>query len=121
MQRNKLLKMATVVAAAWLAVVCGGTARAQQKIQAEVVTLRDGGFSPAQISRPAGQFLLVVKNRSHAAKVSLGITALDLSTVAPVQDFLGVGKDYMLTLTASTYVLKDSAHPTWTPLTIVVH
>ena len=44
-------------------VVVSQPAQGQTKPEAELVFLRDGGVFPATITRPPGEFLLVVKNR----------------------------------------------------------
>jgi hypothetical protein len=44
-------------------VVVSQLAQGQAKREAELVFLRDGGVFPATITRPPGEFLLVVKNR----------------------------------------------------------
>jgi hypothetical protein len=94
---------------------------AGQKLEAEVVSLRNGGFSPAKITRPAGQqFLLVIKNRAGTDQMTLSIAhnnGLSVEASATIKD---LDQDYLLNLTAGTYTLTDSSHPKWTPLTIVV-
>ena len=57
----------------------------QHKIEAEVVSLRDGGFFPSTITRPHGKFLLVVKNRSHASEIILGVTRHDGTVIAAAE------------------------------------
>jgi len=114
--------MARMLAAACLIATIGASrSGAQQKIESELVTLRDGGFYPSKIVRPSGTFFLVVLNRSHANKISLGITGPGASVIAAVEDIVDLKQSYLLELTANTYVLKDSAHPGWTPLTITLH
>jgi len=94
---------------------------ATAKIEVEVVTLRDGGFYPNKITRPAGQFVLLVINRSHAVEPQFGITNSAASAIAAVESVAGVYKGYILQLAADTYLLSDSSHPSWSKLTIVTH
>jgi hypothetical protein len=92
------------------------------KLEVEVVTLRDGGFYPDNLTRPAGKFVLVVINRSHATQPQFGITSSSsAAVVAAVEQVLDISKVYPLELAAGTYVLKDSTHPKWGMLTIVTH
>jgi hypothetical protein len=109
------------VAGCMIATFGAGRVGAQQKIETEVVTLRDGGFYPSKITRPAGTFLLVVLNRSHANSVSPGITGPGASVVVGVASMLDLKQSFLLTLSANSYTLTDSAHAAWTPLTIVLH
>jgi hypothetical protein len=91
----------------------------QSKLEAELVILRDGGFYPPTITRPAGNFILLVKNRSHANQVQLSLTRSDASVIAASEQVNDINKAYVLVLTAGTYTLQDSAHPSWGQLTIV--
>jgi len=93
--------------------------RSQSKIEAEVVFLVDGGFSPSKITRRPGLFLLVIKNRSHSSQMQLGVTKQDGTVIAATESVVDSNRDYLLDLPASTYVLRDAAHPSWTPLTII--
>jgi hypothetical protein len=120
--RHKLITRIQATCAACLLFFLGAsTIVAQNKLEVEIVTLRDGGFYPSKITRPAGKFLLVVKNRSHAKQVQLGITRSDTTVIASVQQVIDLTQDYSLDLPAATHTLKDSAHPSWIPLTIVTH
>jgi hypothetical protein len=100
--------------------LCARISPAQGKMEAELVTIRDGGFVPARVTRPAGPFLLVVKNRTRESEVDLSLVRQDGTVINAIEKVTAVDRDYMLTLPASTYVLKDSAHPSWTSLTIVI-
>ena len=106
------------VVAGLLAFASAGVGGAQ-KLEMELVYLRDGGFTPSKITRPKGKFILVVKNRSHVDNAMLGITGVGGSILAPTTALVGLNQDYVLDLPATTSVLIDAAHPTWTPLTIV--
>lgn len=113
----------------FVVILCVGLLRGQQvapvtsqaKIQVEVVTLRDGGFYPSTLIRPAGNFLLVVKNRSHATEVELGIARSDATVVVAAEQVITINRDYILDLPGGTYTLRDSSHPKWVPLSIITH
>jgi hypothetical protein len=93
---------------------------AQQKIPIAVVSLRDGGFFPQKITCSSGKLLLVVKNKSQADNIILGMARTDGLTAIPAAATPQLSQDYVLTLGSGTYTLTDSAHPKWTPLTLIV-
>jgi hypothetical protein len=41
--------------------------RAGRQVEAELVTLRPNGFEPSEVTRPAGEFILMVENRGGRA------------------------------------------------------
>src|SRR5690349_7111127 len=45
------------------------------QIEAEVITILPSGFQPAQITRPAGKFLLAVENRSGLKSIDFQLDA----------------------------------------------
>jgi len=92
----------------------------QEKIKAEVVFLRDGGFFPNTIQRRPGKFLLIVKHRSSASEISLGIVRSDKKVMIANSKELASSRDFVLELGVGDYTVADSNHPDWTPLTITV-
>src|SRR5688572_29623754 len=38
--------------------------KAGRSVETELITLRPNGFEPAEVTRPAGEFILMVENRS---------------------------------------------------------
>jgi len=103
-----------------LLAVCSHLA-AQQKMQGVVIYLRDGGFTPSQITLPRGKFLLVVKNRSTAQQIAIGVVRQDnVVAVAPVAS-TGRSQDFMLDLPTGVHKLFDSNHGAWSKLTITIH
>jgi hypothetical protein len=104
-----------------LAELSGGRAVAQKKLEAEVVALRDGGFYPAEIKRPQGQFLLVVKNRSRADRVTIGIAHQGGASVVASEEVRALSREYLLDFPTGTYVVTDASHPNWSTLTITIH
>lgn len=110
-----------ILACFWTVLGQSQTAPNVGKVEVELVTLRDGGFYPSTITRSAGKFLLIVKNRSHSHQVQYGVTRSDAAVVAPVETVIAISRDYILDLPAGTYLLRESSHPNWTPLTVVTH
>jgi Na+-transporting methylmalonyl-CoA/oxaloacetate decarboxylase gamma subunit len=93
---------------------------APANIQVVLLTLRSEGFEPAELQLAAGEYLLVVRNRT-------GLDEVDVSLVRENGQHLGqskVGarqKDWKqrLKLTPGTYLLNETNHPDWT-LRVVV-
>src|SRR5580658_8468058 len=87
------------------AIIFLGNLRAQtpQKLEVEIVTLRDGGFYPNKITRPAGTFMLLVLNRSHANQIQLGINSSEGTVIAAVEQMTDVTKSYVFPFPADTY------------------
>ena len=95
---------------------------AQQKLEAELASLRDGGFTPSAIQRPAGPFLLVIKNRSSVQSMAVQLVRKDNGEVivAPVSG-KSPGQSYLLTLSPGVHVLSDADHPERLGMTITIH
>jgi hypothetical protein len=86
----------------------------KQRIQGEIVGITSHGFEPAQITRPAGAFLLVVDNNSNLPAVTL---LLNTNVGFPLRNVL-VQREQKLwsdivDLPAGTYTLRELNHPTW--------
>jgi hypothetical protein len=74
MARSRVTALRWVWCAYVALMVVAQVAQGQAKREAELVFLRDGGFFHATITRPPGEFLLVVKNRSRSAdQMTLGL------------------------------------------------
>jgi hypothetical protein len=100
-----------VLGAATLLAICLARLHGQQILQAEVVILPDGGFSPSKTTRAQGKFLLVIGNRSQANSITLGVARNDgLSKVASANG-VDLNQDYLLNLPSASYIVTDSAHP----------
>lgn len=93
---------------------------APSHIQVILLTLRAEGFEPAEMPLPAGEYLLVVKNRS-------GLDEVDVRLVRENGEHMGqtkVGarnKDWKqrLKLKAGTYLLSEVNHPDWASRIVV--
>jgi hypothetical protein len=90
-------------------------AQAGEQIETEIVALRPAGFEPAEISRPKGEFNLVVQNLTGLDEVNIRLdrengggrlheVRLPLSKRNWRQS---------LDLPPGTYVLTEADHPNW--------
>ena len=83
-------------------------------IEAEIVTVRPTGFEPAAITRPQGEFLLVINNRSGLEEVKWRLdreTGGNLREVRIRDGKLRSG-DFE-DLPPGRYVLTEANHPDW--------
>jgi hypothetical protein len=82
--------------------------------EAEVLTIRPTGFEPAAITRPPGEFLLVINNRSGLEEVNW---SLDRETGGNVREVkISGGKlrsGNFQDLPPGRYVLTEANHPGW--------
>jgi|GEM_PF-492847 len=89
-------------------------------LEGELITLRPYGFEPAEITRPAGPFVLVIENYSQMiGGVDLQLSAnsgvLAPGTVPP-KLAIPQGKpqlDNVFNLAPGQYVLTEANHPEW--------
>jgi hypothetical protein len=93
------------------------TPRQNNPIQVEVVTLTRFGFVPPKLTRPKGQFILALENRSrYELNVLLGpkvnnVMSTTLKSV-PLPQAHADNRD-VLDLAPGTYLLVENGHPTW--------
>lgn len=86
----------------------------QEVPQTELVTVTPTGFDPAELTRPAGRFILAVENRSGLQEITLvlrdagGREVLRERVEREQLDWSGT-----LELTAGTYLLSEEGHPGW--------
>ena len=83
-------------------------------IQAEVITIRPTGFHPEKITRPRGQFLLAIENRSVLQAVDLVLE--DQARRSLFDTHVSVVKPdaaRRLDLLPGSYVLRETNHPDW--------
>ena len=98
----------------------GQTKTVQSPIEVELVFANDTGFYPQSIERGSGKFLLIVINRSSVSATTIRIATQGLAAVAPTISTTAKSQDFTLDLSPGTYLLSDSSHPTWSPVTIVI-
>lgn len=84
------------------------------RIPSHVITLRPGGFDPAEVSWPKGRFFLTVDNRSNINELTL---RLDREVGGRVKETtLRMRKERsagVFDLTPGTYLLTEADHPGW--------
>lgn len=85
-----------------------------EPLEAELVTLRPTGFEPSEISRPLGEFLLVVNNQSGLAEINLRLARELGGTVREVRINAGrLRSGHFEMLPLGRYVLTEANHPGW--------
>ena len=89
-----------------------------QQIQAEteVIELQDQGFTPAEIRRPQGRFLLAVNNRSSIPDLTFLLSRATGNAELQHQKRLTRVKTWrqVVDLKPGRYVLQVNDHPEWT-------
>lgn len=96
---------------------------APRDARAEVFTLTPTGFEPAEVTLPAGEYLLVFNNRTGLDEFELRLDREGHGTVhqarAPRRKRALQG---MHKLTPGSYVVTETSHPEWTlRLTVTPH
>ena len=80
-----------------------------------LLTLRPNGFSPRELTLPAGRYLFVVRNRTGLAEFSFRIERESgevLHEVSP-RRYKREWK-HMVQLPVGVYIVKEVLHPDWT-------
>lgn len=83
-------------------------------LEAEVITITPLGFEPAEITRPAGRFILVVDNRSGLEEITFRLDREGGNRVHEIRmprkhpDWDGV-----VDPPPGTYLLTEASHPDW--------
>ena len=84
------------------------------EVEAELLTVRPYGFEPSQITRPAGQFLLAIDNRSQIGDLSLQVDRVAGARLRQVRLRKGRPDDSnLLDLPPGQYLLTEADHPEW--------
>jgi hypothetical protein len=92
------------------------------RAEAELVKLTSKGFEPAEITRPAGKFLLGVTNRTGLPELSLRLIHESRRSVDGKRLGHEMGWHRVLDLPAGNYVLREASHPDWVcRVTITAH
>jgi hypothetical protein len=84
------------------------------RIEVEILKIEPSGFQPAEISRPAGPFVLIIRNRSGAQGLLLRLRRRGAEGFREIQ--LSRRRTIwrgQLDLPAGTYVLAEVNHPQW--------
>jgi hypothetical protein len=91
------------------------TQAASDRVEAELLVLRSDGFTPREITRPAGRFLLALQNHSNEEELSLILRQETGASVREVRLAKRQSKlKELLQLPVGRYVLVDTEHPDWT-------
>ena len=113
----QLLQRMLLTAGSLLA-LCGSISRGVNaqpppaRIEAEVLTITEKYVHPAQITRPVGPFLLVIKNHSSLKHLVVHIKARGGSDVKQASlDEVGGNWDALLDLPAGVYELTEPGNP----------
>lgn len=96
---------------------------ASDRVEAELLVLRSDGFTPKEITRPPGRFLLALQNHSSEEELSLVFKQETGSSVKEVRMPKRQSKfKELLQLPPGRYVLVETKHPDWTcTITITPH
>ena len=85
------------------------------RLEAELLVLRSDGFTPNEITRPMGRFLLALQNHSNEEELSLVLKQETGASVREVRLARRQSKfKELLQLPVGKYVLFDTNHPNWT-------
>lgn len=86
----------------------------QEEIEVEVVTVRESGFEPREITRPQGPFMLAIINKSGAAELALRLDTVQRNRVHEVRLPKGrIRWHQRLDLPPGDYVLTEQNHSDW--------
>lgn len=87
---------------------------AQERIEAELVTIRPTGFDPVEIRRPRGRFILAVNNRSGIHELDLRLDREMGARQHEVRLPRGrPGWKKIVDLPPGRYILTEANHPNW--------
>lgn len=78
------------------------------------ISLRAGGFSPSEISRPAGDYYLSINNLSRAQDLTLRLSRENQGRVKEAKT--SREKTYWrehVRLSPGTYLITEANHPDW--------
>jgi hypothetical protein len=113
--RHLLSATLCLLACAWGVHSSAARAEMVTALEDEVtLTVTNDGFAPAQLTRPAGRFMLAVDNRSDAAELTLRLNGesggllREFKVPASALDW-----SEAVDLTAGQYTLVEVSHPHW--------
>jgi hypothetical protein len=83
-------------------------------LQAELITITPRGFEPAEITRPAGRFILMVENQAELPEVTFRLDQEGGSRLYEKQLPQEQPEwSEVLDLQPGTYLLTEADHPDW--------
>jgi hypothetical protein len=85
-----------------------------QRIEAELISIRPSGFEPTQITRPKGPFLLAIENRSGLKQIEfqLGVER-GMRLFQIKRSWERSNWNQVVDPPAGQYVLTEANHPDW--------
>jgi hypothetical protein len=90
------------------------TAPGTKRLEAELVTVREFGFEPKQIRRPAGPFILRVENRSGRPRIKLSLTNASNVVLREIPiSTTSLNWTERMDLPPGTYLLREANEPEW--------
>jgi len=85
-----------------------------QRIEAELISIRPGGFEPTQITRPKGPFLLAIENRSGLREVEFQLSVEGGARLVQMRrSWERSDWNQVIDPPAGRYVLTETNHPGW--------
>ena len=89
------------------------SAQGGERTEMELVKLTAKGFEPAEITRPAGKFLLGVTNRTGLPELSLRLIHESRRSVDGKRLGREISWRRVLDLPPGRYALREASHPDW--------
>lgn len=89
------------------------TAPATNDLEAELITITADGFEPAEITRPAGRFVLTFDNQSGLRPFELRLERTDMPRLTELRLSRKTGATKILNLPAGEYQVTEAGHPAW--------
>ncbi len=85
-----------------------------QRIEAELISIRPSGFEPTQITRPKGPFLLAIENRSGLKQIEFQLSAQGGTRLFQIKrSWERSDWNQVVDPPAGQYVLTEANHPNW--------
>lgn len=85
-----------------------------KRIEAELISIRPGGFEPTQITRPKGPFLLAIENRSGLKQIEFQLDVEGGARLVQMRrSWERSDWNQVIDPPAGRYVLTESNHPNW--------
>lgn len=85
----------------------------QERVEAEIITVRPTGFEPAEFTRPEGQFFISVENQSGLDEVNLRLGVENGGRLYDVRKSRKQDWSDLMELRPGSYLLTEADHPDW--------
>lgn len=82
-------------------------------LEAELITITADGFEPAEITRPAGRFVLMFDNQSGLRGLELRLERTGMPRLTELRLSRKTGATKVLNLPAGEYQVIEADHPAW--------